>query len=64
MGKVVTVYAEEYLGKFEVREEIFTDRGKALAFGRELRKQGFTVKTKKFNDGREDFWEVTGKKAK
>ena len=64
MGTVVTVYAEEYLNKFEVREEIFTDRSKALAFGRELRKQGFTVKTKKFNDGREDFWEVTGKKAK
>ena len=64
MGTVVTVYAEEYLDKFEVREEIFTDRGKALAFGRELRKQGFTVKIKKFNDGREDYWEVRGKKAK
>lgn len=64
MGKVVTVYPEEYIKKWEIKSDIFKDKSKALEFKRELCKKGFLVKIKKFNDGREDFWEITGKKAK
>lgn len=64
MGKVVTVYPEEYIKKWEIKRDILRDKSKALEFRRELRKKGFLVKMKKFNDGREDFWEVIGRKAK
>jgi len=64
MGEVVTVYSEEYIKKWEIKSDIFKDKSKALEFKRKLRKRGFLVKTKKSNDGREDYWEVRGKKAK
>jgi len=64
MGEVITAYPKEYLDKFEVREEIFKDRSKALSFAKVLRKQGFKAKTKKWDLGHEDVWEVTAKKAK
>jgi len=64
MGKVVTAYPEEYIKKWEIKRDIFKDKSKGLEFKRELRKRGFLVKTKKFNDGREDYWEITGRKAK
>lgn len=64
MGEVVTAYPEEYIKKWEIKSDIFKDKSKALEFKRKLRKKGFLVKTKKSNDGREDYWEVTGKKAK
>ena len=64
MGEVVTAYPEEYIKKWKIKRNIFKDKSKGLEFKRELRKRGFLVKTKKFNDGREDYWEVTGRKAK
>ena len=64
MGEVVTTYPKEYLDKFEVKREVFTDRKKALSFAKQLRNQGFKVKTEKFFACREDVWEVTGRKAK
>lgn len=64
MGTVVTAYSKEYLDKFEVRREIFKDRTKALSFAKALRRQGFKAKTKKWDFGQEDVWEVTGEKEK
>lgn len=61
---MTTVYTQEYLTKFDVREKIFQDRDKALCFARDLRTQGFIVKTTKFDDGREDWWQVEAKKSK
>lgn len=56
--------AIEYIKKWEIKRDIFKDKSKALELKRKLRKRDFLVKTKKNNDGREDYWEITGRKAK
>ena len=43
------VYTTEYLERYEVREEQFSERAPRDKLARELRKQGWTVKCKKWD---------------
>jgi hypothetical protein len=43
------VYTAEYLQRFEIEERTFSDKGEALRFRNELKKQGFQTEWERFD---------------
>lgn len=66
MGEVKTVYTKELLAREVIADKTFYKRKEALAYARQKRKEGFTVKTKKrsFPDIGEESWEIMARKPK
>lgn len=67
MGEVVRVYTEEQLAREVIADKTFYNRKEALDYARQKRKEGFTVKTKKwsFPDlGGGESWEITARKPR
>ena len=42
-------YPAEFLHRFEIEERTFSDKGEALRFRNELKKQGFQTKWERFD---------------
>lgn len=55
MGTVVTAYPAEVVAKYEIKTEVFSryrEDGAWRSYCKELRKQGFKVKTTTYSDFR------------
>lgn len=66
MGEVTTVYTSEQLAREVIADKTFYSKKETVEYAQQKRKEGFTVKTKKwyFPDIGEESWEVEARKSR